>query len=426
MPVYRTCVTGIDEIRELVFEHIDVFLDRLPLDLAWETYLELAQAWKEDNLGGWRAREQLALHIPAFFKTFHDLMDDQVLGMLKDALLDPFAAVRDAATKGIPEAYEILGDESDIARRFRDGLLSLGKSPRFRQRQTFVRCLREFVKPPPNRQAFEDFFLPFLGSLSRDVVDVRLGLAQTVADLFVVGKSSMKVLLTIGAFYADKVHAPKAILDLAKLLAQDEAVDVRNTIKHVNLDHLEENDTVPYEIKSPKVAKRAVLPSDLVPDHAPVQPVPLPDNITLSEDPSSPSNDRPERSPTTGSGTPRDPKPRSSPSDSQTSQPLISPTTGTFHHRIRIDRRPSAEMTNHMEKMQLDTSLLTPTTPGTARIQNRARARESGEGHYISSPSPNEPAGGMDPFSISFAQATPEGSPAAQTRGLESPGSSNE
>lgn len=188
MPVYRTCITGADEIRELVFEHIDIFLANLPLPLAWDTYIELAQGWKENTLGGWRAREQLALHIPAFFETFHEVMDDEVLGMLKDALLDPFAAVRDAATKGIPEAYEVLGDDSHVTKRFRENLLDLGRSPKFRQRQTFVRCLREFVKPPPNRQAFEDFFLPFLPSLSRDVVDVRLGLAQTVADLFVVGE----------------------------------------------------------------------------------------------------------------------------------------------------------------------------------------------------------------------------------------------
>ena len=189
MPVFRTCITGADESRELVFEHVDVFFAHLPLPLAWSTYLELARGWKANTLGGWRAREQLALHIPAFFKTFHSLMEDEILGMLQDALLDPFAAVRDAATKGIPESYEILGDQSDIARRFRDDLLDLGRSPKFRQRQTFVRCLREFVKPPPNRQAFEDFFLPFLASLSKDVVDVRLGLAQTVADLFVVGES---------------------------------------------------------------------------------------------------------------------------------------------------------------------------------------------------------------------------------------------
>lgn len=383
IPVYRSCMSSADDIRELVFEHIDVFLDNLPLDLAWETYLELAKGWKENKLGGWRAREQLALHIPAFFRTFHSLMKDEILGMLKDALFDPFAAVRDAATKGIPECYEILGDESDVANRFREGLLDLGRSERYRQRVTFVRCLREFVKPPPNRQAFEDFFLPFLGNLSRDVVDVRLGLAQTVADLFVIGEFPSRHLLIPGAFYADRTHAPKSIYDLAGLLAKDESVDVRDTIKNVDLDHLESNDTVPYEIKSPQTAKRGVTPSDL---------------DTRATDVSPPS-------------------PKSSTDTTSSIRPSVSHRrSNSFRHQIRIDRRPSPDAL--IERTRLDRRLLTPTTPGTP--SRRGRVRET-DGHYISTPSPNEPPGGMDPFSLSFGAATPEGSPAGRAAQLESP-----
>jgi hypothetical protein len=64
----------------------------------------------------------------------------------------------------------------------------------------FVRCLREFVKPPPNRSVFEDFFTPALPRLSQDVVDVRLALAQVVADLFIIGVSILHCLPELNRF----------------------------------------------------------------------------------------------------------------------------------------------------------------------------------------------------------------------------------
>ncbi|WVF70859.1 hypothetical protein IAT40_005653 [Kwoniella sp. CBS 6097] len=227
LPIYTRLLGGSEEIRERVFEHVDVIIDSVPIEVGWRLFRHLAQGWKEAMLGGWRAREKLALHIPSFLKTFESWdRVEEVLEMMQDALLDPFAAVRDAATKGIPAAYEVLGTKSDVAKRFRDILLDLGDSSVFKRRLTFVRCLREFVKPPPNRTAFEDFFLPVLPRLSQDVVDVRLGLAQIIADLFVVG-----------AYYAGVDETvPKMIWQLAEGLAHDDAVDVRDTVRKVDMD----------------------------------------------------------------------------------------------------------------------------------------------------------------------------------------------
>ncbi|WVQ97218.1 hypothetical protein IAU59_004328 [Kwoniella sp. CBS 9459] len=227
LPIYTRLLGGSEEIRERVFEHVDVIIDSVPIDIGWRLFRHLAQGWKEGMLGGWRAREKLALHIPSFLKTFESWARvEEVLEMMQDALLDPFAAVRDAATKGIPAAYEVLGTKSNVAKRFRDILLDLGDSSVFKRRLTFVRCLREFVKPPPNRTAFEDFFLPVLPRLSQDVVDVRLGLAQIIADLFVVG-----------AYYAGVDETvPKMIWQLAEGLAHDDAVDVRDTVRKVDMD----------------------------------------------------------------------------------------------------------------------------------------------------------------------------------------------
>lgn len=89
-----------------------------------------------------------------------------------------------------------------------------------------MRCLREFERPPPNKPAFEKFFVPALPRLCQDVVDVRLGLAQCVSDLFV-----------LGAFYGDrKVPVPDIVRQLAAQLAEDDSSDVRDTITRVGAD----------------------------------------------------------------------------------------------------------------------------------------------------------------------------------------------
>lgn len=102
LPVYQRCLTCNDEIRERLYEHLDVLLSRVGEEQGWRMFLDLAKAWKDGSLGGWRAREQLALHLPSFLETFRETWQgEQVLEVLKDALLDPFAAVRDGVTKGV-------------------------------------------------------------------------------------------------------------------------------------------------------------------------------------------------------------------------------------------------------------------------------------------------------------------------------------
>lgn len=109
------------------------------------------------------------------------------------------------------------------------------------------------MKPPPNRNAFEDYFLPQLSPLACDVVDIRLSLAQIIADLFVVG-----------AYYADVAQGiPQQIRELATGLAKDEAVDVRNTVRKVDLSSFEKGKGVPYEIEDTSAPNRAAKPDNM-------------------------------------------------------------------------------------------------------------------------------------------------------------------
>ncbi|GMK60040.1 hypothetical protein CspeluHIS016_0902570 [Cutaneotrichosporon spelunceum] len=227
LPVYHQCLKLDDDVRERIFQHIDVVIARLPPALGWQSFLELSNSWKEDELGGWRAREQLALHIPSFLETFreHDEVA-LVLHMMRSALLDKFAAVRDAATYAVPNTYDIVQRSHCSATAFYDMLLEFAHSPKFRQRLTFVRCLREFMRPPPNKRAFEQFFMPVLSRLATDILDVRLGLARAIADLFI-----------LGAFYGDKsMPVPATIRSVVKILLEDESVDVCDALREVGMD----------------------------------------------------------------------------------------------------------------------------------------------------------------------------------------------
>ncbi len=68
--------------------------------------------------------------------------------------------------------------------------------------------------------------MPALMRVAADILDVRLGLAQAIADLFIVG-----------AFYGDKsIPVPVMIQRIVNILIEDESGDVRDALKQVGAD----------------------------------------------------------------------------------------------------------------------------------------------------------------------------------------------
>jgi len=252
LPVYTRLIDSPEPIREKVFEHVDDFIAGLPPDLGWMTFLGLDKAWELDTIGHWRTREAVALHLPAFFTLFakQDRDLSHILSMTNAALLDKFAAVRDAAIQSIPKSYVSLNG-TKFGHPFREMILGLATASEYRRRVTFTRCLKEFIKPPPNREAFERFFVPSLSTLRHDVVDVRIALAQIVADLF-----------AARAYYDNEPNVPEQIAQLARDLAEDESLDVRDTVRHIKLDDFGKG-------KGPQVVKEEAQ-ADLSQSLAPV------------------------------------------------------------------------------------------------------------------------------------------------------------
>ena len=107
LPMYERCIDSNDEIREKIFGHVDEIISHVSKATGWDLFLHLARSWKSGTLGGWRVREQLAFHIPSFFKTFLEEQDlSHILDLTKVALTDPFNAVRDAARQGVGRLAE--------------------------------------------------------------------------------------------------------------------------------------------------------------------------------------------------------------------------------------------------------------------------------------------------------------------------------
>lgn len=74
--------------------------------------------------------------------------------------------------------------------------------------------------------------MPALMRLASDILDVRLGLAQAIADLFI-----------LGAFYGDKsLPVPAMIKRIVRLLAHDESGDVRDALREVGADRWASSD----------------------------------------------------------------------------------------------------------------------------------------------------------------------------------------
>lgn len=137
IPIYNYLRQLEDDVREKLYEHFDDILENLDPELAWKLYIDVADSWKNNTLGGWRVRERIALHFPALLKIFRHQPDlDRVLDMFASAVIDPFAAVRDAVTEGVPKAYLILEHGTEHAARLRSILVDLGNSSSYRQRMT--------------------------------------------------------------------------------------------------------------------------------------------------------------------------------------------------------------------------------------------------------------------------------------------------
>ena len=196
-------------------------------------------------------------------------------------------------------------------------------------------------------------------------MDIRLGLAQAIADLFIVG-----------AYYGKEAGpVPKEIRELAQHLQHDVSTDVQDTLRNVEIDRLHRGKDLPHKVEPSPTPDRALKPDDgLIPRDANGSPGARSDHLA--------------------------PPSQSNSADSSTSSSSSSSST----IRGSPSGRPGAESFDKVDELKLGGQ----TTAGaewTSGIESSV---------MVDSPSPpisiaKRPS--LDPFSASFSQATPlEGS----------------
>lgn len=96
--------------------------------------------------------------------------------------------------------------------------------------------------------------MPALPRLTQDIVDVRIGLARAIGDLFIVG-----------AFYGDHaVPVPLAIKSVASMLAEDDSPEVREIILRISADRWTEQSAASALVEAHRNSDEPQLLADAV------------------------------------------------------------------------------------------------------------------------------------------------------------------
>jgi serine/threonine-protein phosphatase 4 regulatory subunit 1 len=195
------------------------------------------------------------------------------------------------------------------------------------------------------------------------------------------------------------MHVPPGIIQLAEALAVDDAIDVRDTVRNVDLNRLGKGKRVPFEIQNTDPPKRAVTPGQLDPLYHQARD----EEATPVDEETDESGEKP----SAFSGTPQASYfPTMANMSTSSSNTPPSAIASSHLSRDLPQQRPSSEVTAQLGGMRLTPQpLLSPALRGTVRGSGHGTPT-SGEGHWISSPSPSAVPTGKDPFEASFGQAT--------------------
>jgi len=103
-------------------------------------------------------------------------------GLLRMALQDGVAAVREAAITALPHIWSTFADQEAVLTGLREDIRTLAQSEIYRQRMTFVACLQALLLCAPDGKSVitsEDDLWSAVSHLADDsVVGVRIGIAR--------------------------------------------------------------------------------------------------------------------------------------------------------------------------------------------------------------------------------------------------------
>ncbi|KAJ6455686.1 armadillo-type protein [Mycena sanguinolenta] len=171
-----------EEVREKALECMEMFVAALVQQPRIAIVSGLLTIWEEGVFRGWRERKGIASSLPGLAGLVGHNVPAVLRGLLRKALEDAVAAVREAAISALPRLWRMFSEQQAELAQLRENVQTLSQSGLYRQRMTFVACVQCLVVDGPDNQPFitaEDDLWSAISHLADDtVVGVRIGIAR--------------------------------------------------------------------------------------------------------------------------------------------------------------------------------------------------------------------------------------------------------
>ncbi|KAJ7710018.1 armadillo-type protein [Mycena rosella] len=209
------------EVREKLLECVEVFVAALGKEPRIAVVGGLLTVWREGIFRGWRERKAVAKALTGLAKLVGSDVSGTLRDLLRMALEDGVAAVREAAMLALPHLWSMFTDQEAVLANLRKDLRTLSQSAAFRQRMTFVACLQALLIGAADGRSLitsEDGLWTAVFPLADDsVVGVRIGVAR---------------LARVASERSQNSHqrVSGALLDLVRHLSLDSSHDVQSYV----------------------------------------------------------------------------------------------------------------------------------------------------------------------------------------------------
>ncbi|KAH8117354.1 ARM repeat-containing protein [Phellopilus nigrolimitatus] len=208
------------EVRMKALEALEVLLQTLDAIDRARLVGSLEEIW-DNHLSGWREREVLAARLDKLAPLFPN-NGEALQKLLRRALRDNTAAVRNAAVEAYPHIYDCISAHPEVLRSVVNEILSLAYEQSFRRRLTYVECIKSLILHHLHHERImdESFWQAALALASDKIVDVRIGVARLLSIVCDKIISQFRTL-------------PAGVLEIVRTLAEDPSDVVRAFVTHI-------------------------------------------------------------------------------------------------------------------------------------------------------------------------------------------------
>ncbi|KAI0065473.1 ARM repeat-containing protein, partial [Artomyces pyxidatus] len=135
---------------------------------------------------GWKEREALAGGLVGLVIQVGEPLSGRVSALVRRALEDEVAAVREAGVRSLPIMYQVLTGARHVWEQLSADVREMAHSSIFRRRMTFVACYQALLTANGYQMIVEDSPYRYcLAQLSEDpIIDVRIGVARLVGTIY--------------------------------------------------------------------------------------------------------------------------------------------------------------------------------------------------------------------------------------------------